>query len=183
MIAAAYAAPDRRLRTSAVLAMGRSADKRWAAIAQQELNSPFPEMRYEATRACGELGLVKAVPALVELTEDVNPKIQEIALWSLGQIGGDLAQRTLQRYTHADTETLRRAAREALEELEFFHGDLTTFFGPPTEFDGASDISWDEDDDLDIDFDEDDLDEDEIEDIIFDGLLEDDDEEDDELWT
>ncbi|MGC9395540.1 MAG: HEAT repeat domain-containing protein [Anaerolineae bacterium] len=146
MIEAAYAHPEEKMRISAVLAMGRSADKRWGQIAYQELFSPHPAMRYEATRACGELALPEAVPALVELAEDVNIDIQRMALWALGQIGGKQAQRTLKRYRNSDNLTLRQAAHEALEELEFFHGDLTTFFGPPTEFDGASEGSWAEDD-------------------------------------
>ncbi|MFN2286451.1 MAG: HEAT repeat domain-containing protein, partial [Anaerolineae bacterium] len=146
MIEAAYAHPEEKMRISAVLAMGRSADKRWAKIAHQELFSPHPEMRYEATRACGELALPEAVPALIELAEDVNADIQKMALWALGQIGGKQAQRTLERYRNSDNLTLRKAAHEALEELEFFHGDLATFFGPPTEFDGAGEGSWAEDD-------------------------------------
>lgn len=185
MIAAAYASTDATMRTSAVLAMGRSADKRWADVAQKELHSSYPDMRYEATRACGELGLTAAVPALVELTEDVDARIQETALWALGQIGGNTAQRTLQRYLHNESATLRKVAREALEELEFFHGDISTFFGPPGEFDGESDVGWDEDDALDFDeddFDDEDDDEDALEDLIFEGLLDEDDEDDDEEW-
>jgi len=142
MIEAAYAHPEEKMRISAVLAMGRSADKRWAKIACRELLSPLPEMRYEATRACGELALPEAVPALVELADDVNLDIQQMALWALGQIGGKQAQRTLEQYVDADNPVLRRAAHDALEELEFFHGDLGTFFGPPTEFDGAGEESW-----------------------------------------
>jgi hypothetical protein len=146
MIGAAYAHPEEKMRISAVLAMGRSADKRWAKIVHQELFSPLPEMRYEATCACGELGLPEAVPVLVELAEDVNIDIQRMALWALGQIGGKQAQRALERYLDSDDLTLRQAAHNALEELEFFHGDLATFFGPPTEFDGAGEGSWAEDD-------------------------------------
>ncbi len=142
MIEAAYAHPAEKMRISAVLAMGRSADKRWAKIACQELLSPLPEMRYEATRACGELALPEAVPTLIELADDVNLDIQRMALWALGQIGGKQAQRTLEQYIDADNPVLRRAAHDALEELEFFHGDLGTFFGPPAEFDGASEESW-----------------------------------------
>lgn len=142
MIEAAYAHPEEQMRISAVLAMGRSADKRWARIACRELLNPLPEMRYEATRACGELALPEAVPALIELAEDVNLDIQRMALWALGQIGGKQAQRTLEQYIDSDNPTLRQAAHDALEELEFFHGDLATFFGPPTEFDGAGEESW-----------------------------------------
>ena len=146
MIEAAYAHPEEKMRISAVLAMGRSADKRWAKIACRELLNPLPAMRYEATRACGELALPDAVPALVELVEDVNIDIQQMALWALGQIGGKQAQRTLEQYVEVDNPVLRQTAHDALEELEFFHGDLATFFGPPTEFDGAGEGSWAEDD-------------------------------------
>ncbi|MBN2393208.1 MAG: HEAT repeat domain-containing protein [Anaerolineae bacterium] len=146
MIEAAYAHPEEKMRISAVLAMGRSADKRWAKIVYRELFSPLPEMRYEATCACGELALPEAIPALIELIEDVNIDIQQTALWALGQIGGKLAQRALEKYVTSDNLALRQAAHNALEELEFFHGDLTTFFGPPTEFDGAGEVSWAEED-------------------------------------
>ncbi len=145
MLEAAYAHPEERMRVSAVCAMGRSADKRWAKIVARELLNPLPEMRYEATRACGELALGEAVPALLELAEDVNLDIQKMALWALGQIGGKQAQRALEQQTRSDNPALRQAAHDALEELEFFHGDLSTFFGPPTEFDGESEANWAED--------------------------------------
>ena len=145
MIEAAYAHPDEKMRISAVLAIGRSADKRWAKIVYRELFSPLPEMRYEATCACGELALPEAVPALIELAEDVNADIQQTALWALGQIGGKQAERALERYLESDSPVLRQAAHNALEELAFFHGDLATFFGPPAEFDGAGEVSWAED--------------------------------------
>ncbi len=192
MIEAAYAHPEERMRISAVLAMGRSADKRWAKIASQELFSPLPEMRYEATRACGELALTEAVPMLIELIEDVNPNIQQMALWALGQIGGKQAQRALEQHIYSDNPALRQAAQDALEELDFFHGDLSTFFGPPGEFNGESEESWAEDSgSLDEklkfgfgedDFDENDYDEDfedEDEEALL-ALYEEDEEDDDE---
>lgn len=145
MIEAAYAHPEERMRVSAVCAMGRSADKRWAKIVTREMLNPLPDMRYEATRACGELALAEAVPALIELAEDVNLEIQKMALWALGQIGGKQAQRALEQQTRSDNPVLRQAAHDALEELDFFHGDLSTFFGPPTEFDGESEANWAED--------------------------------------
>lgn len=142
LIGAAYEHEDERMRISAVFSMGRSADKRWTPIVQPELHNPQPEMRYEATRACGELEATEAVPTLVELTEDVDQEVQEMALWSLGQIGGRVARRTLNDYLNDDNEALRAAARVALQELEFLHSDLSTFFGPPEAFDGESDVRW-----------------------------------------
>ncbi len=157
MIQQAYAHADESMRVSAVFAMGRSAHKRWADIVLQELNSPNPEMRYEATRASGELGLQEATRTLVELTEDVDSEIQASALWSLGQIGGDLARKTLERYVRdTSNEALSEAAQDALSELEFLHSSLETFFGPPEEFSGESETHWAEDGfSLDQAFDED----------------------------
>lgn len=186
LIAAAYAHSDEKMRISAVFAMGRSADKRWASSVRRELNSLLPEMRYEAARACGELGLRQATSTLIEMVEDVDAEVQQAALWALGQIGGRQAQKVLNRYVESESEALRDAASEALGELEFFHGDLGSFFGPPTEFDGESDVVWDEvleaeglEDDLEdagFDIDEDlDL---EVDDLDSDDL----DEDDEDMW-
>ncbi len=138
----AYEGEEEIVRISAVFAMGRSADPRWSQIVRQELHSPAPEMRYEAARASGELALQEAVPDLIELAEDVDAEVQTAALWALGQIGGEKARRTLQRYRHAENAALREAARAALEELDFFHGDLDQFFGPPEAFSGESELEW-----------------------------------------
>ena len=109
----------------------------------RQLHHPSPAMRYEAARACGELATRDAVPELVELADDVDLEVQEAALWALGQIGGDLARLTLERYLEAESETLRLAADEALQELEFMHGSLDTFFGPPEDLITESDLPWD----------------------------------------
>ncbi|MBN1877668.1 MAG: HEAT repeat domain-containing protein [Anaerolineae bacterium] len=144
LIQAGYADTEEKMRISAVFAMGRSANRRWANIVHRELNNINPEMRYEATRACGELELHETTRDLIQLVEDVDSEVQAAALWSLGQIGGELARRTLERYTRDANEALQTAAQEALEELEFNRGDITTFFGPPTEFSGESELSWEE---------------------------------------
>lgn len=127
LIRAAYQHPDERMRISAVFAMGRSADDRWAAEVMRELHNPNPAMRYEAARACGELALEDAVPELVSLVDDVDPEVQEAAIWALGQIGGDEARRVLNACRRSDNEAIRSAARDALRELEFLHGDLGAF--------------------------------------------------------
>lgn len=128
LIREAYAAPEEKVRISAVFAMGRSADPRWASQVRQELFSPNPELRYEAARACGELQLSEAVLDLEELADDADPEVQEAALWALGQIGGDKARRILERYSLAEDEATRSAAEAALDEWEFLHGDLSEFF-------------------------------------------------------
>lgn len=144
IIEEAYAHQNREMRISAVLAMGRSADARWAEIVMSELENPMPEMRFEAIRACGELQLREAVQDIIDLTEDVDLGIKTMSLWSLGQIGGRKARRTLERHVDSENEVVQEAAQSALNELEFLYGDLTTFFGAPEEFSGESDVNWDE---------------------------------------
>jgi hypothetical protein len=128
LISAAYAAPEEKVRISAIFAMGRSADSRWARQVCQELSSPNPELRYEAARACGELQLSEAVSELEELADDADREVQEAALWALGQIGGEKARQILERYCHTQDEATRTAAEAALDELEFMHGHLSDFF-------------------------------------------------------
>ena len=128
LILKAHAAREEKVRISAIFAMGRSADNRWAHLVRQELFSPNPELRYEAARACGELQISEAVSELEELTEDADREVQEAALWSLGQIGGEKAQHILERFCQAQDEATRTAAEAALNELEFLHGHLSDFF-------------------------------------------------------
>lgn len=128
LIREAYAAPDEKVHVSAVFAMGRSADIRWAKQVRQELFNPSPELRYEAARACGELRLSETVPELEELADDADSEVREAALWALGQIGGEKAREILERYCLADDEATQIAAEAALDELEFMHGDLSDFF-------------------------------------------------------
>ena len=128
LIREAHASPEEKMCISAVFAMGRSADTRWCRQVQQELSSSNPELRYESARACGELQVSEAVPELEELADDADPEVQEAALWALGQIGGDRARKILERYCRARDEATRSAAKAALEELEFLHGDLGEFF-------------------------------------------------------
>jgi HEAT repeat protein len=146
LIEAAHRHPDERMRTSAVFAMGRSADPQWASRVMAELHSPNPEMRYEAARACGKLALEAALSVLIDLVEDVDAEVQDAAIWSLGQIGGEDARRVLEECQRADSEAVRVAASAALRELEFLHGDIGAILFP---FDTDEDEEdWGEDEDF-----------------------------------
>lgn len=130
LIEAAHRHPDERMRTSAIFAMGRSADPQWAPQVMAELHSPNPEMRYEAARACGKLALEAALSTLIDLVEDVDPEVQDAAIWSLGQIGGGEARRVLEECQQAESEAIRAAASAALRELELLHGDIGALLFP-----------------------------------------------------
>src|SRR5262249_40735312 len=67
----AYESEDELLRVSALFAMGRSLDgERWGETVVADLTHADPQVRFEATRAAGELQLEEAVEALGQLLHD-----------------------------------------------------------------------------------------------------------------
>jgi HEAT repeat protein len=115
----AYASDDQLLRESAVVAMGRSMLERWLPAIRRELGSASPALRYEAARAAGEMS-EDAQPLLAQLAPLCNDQDSEVALmaiWALGQIGGEAARRALQQVVRSENEARSQAASEALDEL------------------------------------------------------------------
>jgi len=134
IIRQAYASPDEAMRVSAVFAMGSSADDQWIDTIISELEAQSPAIRYEAARAAGELEARSAVPALARLLDDPDTEVQSIAVWALGQIGGDRARKLLTGIAKGDDEALAEAATEALEEMYWMHDsarDLPLFVFDP----------------------------------------------------
>jgi HEAT repeat protein len=133
MIRQAYASPDELMRVSAVFAMGNSADDQWIDTIISELESQLPAMRYEAARAAGELEARTAVGTLARLLDDPDREVQEMAIWALGQIGGKRARSLLTDLAAGDDADLAQVAADALEELEWMHGerDLPLFVFDP----------------------------------------------------
>jgi len=124
IIEAAYYHEDERMRTSALCAMGRSADHYWADLVIGELEGARPEMLYEAAIASGELELAAATPLLANLVNDPDREVLEAAIWALGKIGGNEARRILHDCYREDDEFLCEAVEEALEQLDFMSGVL-----------------------------------------------------------
>jgi HEAT repeat protein len=130
LIEAAYRSDLRELKQAALLAMGRSANDRWAPRVTAELNSPEPLLRFEAARAAGELELKESTETLVELLDDVDARVRQAAIWSLGQLGGSRAAVALNRLLDQteDPEELG-LLEDALDHLAFVDGtrDLLIF--------------------------------------------------------
>jgi len=123
LIRAAYDSGGDESKRSALVAMGRSGDRRWRQIVTGELRSPAPTTRQEAARAAGELELRPSIPELAELLDDVNPDVALQAIWALGQIGGKAAERALLHAQRTATDaTTRIALQESLEHLTFLEG-------------------------------------------------------------
>jgi hypothetical protein len=98
----------------------------------EALDEPSPELRYEATRAIGELEMRQAVPKLAALLDDPDREVREMAVWALGQIGGRRAQALLQRCIEENDEELNQVASEALGDMMLLRGvDLPLFVFDP----------------------------------------------------
>jgi HEAT repeat protein len=119
------------------------------------MKSSEPEMRFEAVRAAGELELTDAADELADLTEDDDHQVREAAIWSLGQVGGEVAREALtQLLEQADDEDMQDFIEEAIENLQFTD-EVAQFslleFGPDgddDELDLDDDLAEDGDEDL-----------------------------------
>ena len=74
------------------------------------LGDPDPTVRVAGARLCAALRLPDAVPFLIELLDDRDPAVREVAIRSLGRIGGRRAVDALM--AHADTLPRHRVVKE-----------------------------------------------------------------------
>jgi len=167
LIREAYYADELPMRVSAVFAMGRTCDDVWKPQILEELSSDYPEIRYEAARAAGELELRQALPRLAELAHEDDREIQEMAIWALGEIGGKTAQKVLRELAAladaSDDDDLADTIAEAQAVASLSGTDsLPLFDFSDYEEEFVEDGLEDEDDDLEslyaVDDDEDDAD-------------------------
>jgi HEAT repeat protein len=118
LIRAAYADEDQSTRAGALFAMGRTLDTRWLNIVMSELTADDPELRYEAARACGELGDNRAVEGLAPLTADPDLEVRLAAITALGKIASPGASRVLRRLAERASGDELQAIEEAMEQTE-----------------------------------------------------------------
>ncbi len=155
LIRQAYNADELMMRVSAVFAMGRTCDDVWQPQIMEELSSDHPEMRYEAARAAGELELRPALPRLAELAYDDDRQIQEMSIWSLGEIGGKVATKVLNDLAKVAENSNDEALAEAVAEAQAnasLSGDVLPLFDFPEYDDEAAE------DDVDLLLDDDEID-------------------------
>lgn len=131
------------MRVSAVFAMGRSANNRWADDVISAMDDDSPAIRFEAARASGEIALESAVPKLAGMIvkDDEDLEVKQNAIWALGQIGGDTAKTLLESLTESTLDTIRETAEEALDELLLMGDDFGMLFN----FDRSDNVDMDED--------------------------------------
>jgi HEAT repeat protein len=116
LIQAAYEDGDLALRKSALNAMGSSCDERWSKIVLDELDNPHPPLAFEAIRAAGTLGLQDSVDKLKGFALGDDPQLQEAAIWSLGEIGGQAAIEALNAISYYAEEEGDEELADAVDE-------------------------------------------------------------------
>ena len=129
LIEQAYNDPDLPTQISAVLAMGRTADKRWLIPLQDELSHPEPAMRLQAVTALGILGSTDPIEQIAQLAyDDDDLEVRLAAVAALGQIGGNTATETLNSLLEEEEDDLpdsmAEAVRDALEEMMWLGGEM-----------------------------------------------------------
>jgi len=143
----AYYQGDESMRLSAIVAMGRSCDRRWQELILAELESPSAAMRYEAAQAAGELMLRAAVPILAQLMKDDDLQVRDVTIWALGQIGGTQSKRLLLEAFEGADEEMQAVLEEALAEHALSEGRIE-FPLYTVEDKDEEDLDWDQDIDV-----------------------------------
>jgi len=120
----AFNADNDQLHLSAIVAMGHSHNRAYRDLLLGELRSLSPAVRREAASAIGTLEVEEAVPELALLLEDPSLDVRFAALDALAEIGGKEARELVEAASGSDEEEFAEHAALALEELDFWHGDI-----------------------------------------------------------
>jgi HEAT repeat protein len=125
IIEEAYAHSDKKMKMSAIFAMGRSGNVRWEDAILDELHSPVKELQIEAIRAAGESGFEGAGKVLQRLTYSDDRDVKLESIWALGQTGWEGAFERLDELTYLGEDAeIREAAELALEDWFLYSGSL-----------------------------------------------------------
>jgi HEAT repeat protein len=128
LIESSFNRQDPVWKASAIFAMGRSNDKRWADHVLHMMVSEDRRIRLAAVQASGELGLALARPILLRLLEEeFDDAIAGAAIWSLSQIGGEDVRIYLQNLLdNVEDDDQAAFLEEALDNLAFTE-DMASF--------------------------------------------------------
>jgi len=122
LIRKAYESGSAPWITSAIFAMGRSADQAWEPEVKRMLRNSNAEIQLEAVRAAGELSLESTRRILLDLLEEEaqDSEIRAAVIWSLSQIGGEEVRETLEGILEeTEDEEEVELLENALDNLEF----------------------------------------------------------------
>ena len=128
LIDSAFHRQDPNWQSSALVAMGRSADDRWDDEVTRSLIHVDDRIRKAAVQAAGELSLQSARPILLKmLGEEEDAGVLSAIIWSLSQIGGEDVRTYLENLLdQLEDEEQITFMEEALDNLAFTE-DLDRF--------------------------------------------------------
>ena len=128
LIQSSFQREDPHWQVSALTAMGRSADERWADEVTRSLVSENDNIRRAAVQAAGELSLKSTRPLLLRmLSEEEDASVLSAVIWSLSQIGGEDVRTYLENILdQTEDEEQMSFLEEALDNLAFTE-DLDRF--------------------------------------------------------
>jgi HEAT repeat protein len=128
LIQSSFQRKDPHWQVSALTAMGRSADERWADDVTRSLVNENDNIRRAAVQAAGELSLKSARPLLLRmLNEEEDSTVLSAVIWSLSQIGGEDVRTYLENLLdRVEDEEQIAFLEEALDNLAFTE-DLERF--------------------------------------------------------
>jgi HEAT repeat protein len=123
LIESSFKKEDPAWQTSALFAMGRSADNRWDEDVLASLTNVNRNVREAAVEAAGQLSIKEATPLLLKLVEEEeDDDVTSAVIWSLSQIGGEDARTFIENLldqTDEEDEEQVEFLEEALENLAF----------------------------------------------------------------
>src|SRR5215216_3807462 len=128
LIESSFHREDPNWQTSALVAMGRSADERWTDDVTRSLVHVNDNIRKAAVQAAGELSLKSTRPLLLKmLGEEEDDAVMSAVIWSLSQIGGEDVRTYLENLLDQNEDEDQIAfLEEALDNLAFTE-DLDRF--------------------------------------------------------
>ena len=128
LIESSFHREDPNWQTSALVAMGRSADERWTDDVTRSLVNENDRIRKAAVQAAGELSLKSTRPLLLKmLGEEEDDTVLSAVIWSLSQIGGEDVRTYLENLLDQLEDDEQIAfLEEALDNLAFTE-DLERF--------------------------------------------------------
>lgn len=139
LIGESYEVGSHRLRVAAIKAMGRSASENWLQILIFNFDDEDADIRSAAATAAGALLVDAAVTPLSMLLDDSELEVQIAVIKSLGEIGGEEAERILTRLQRETVVSeVREAAEDALAEAQLLE--------VPIRDDESSDPDFEDDD-------------------------------------
>ena len=144
LIESSFKREDPAWKTSALYAMGRSADSRWDEAVVASLTNVNRNVREAAVEAAGQLSIKEAGPLLIKLLEDEDDDdVTSALIWSLSQIGGEDARTYIENLLdQTEDDEQIQFLEEALENIAFTD-DLDKFnlinFEPDFELDEEKD--------------------------------------------